>query len=352
MGSTNSSGVAKVTLAAATYTFTLEVVGGGDKYTYDESACVVYGTTTTSVTVQMLEKGSESASGKEMIYANGKDYKAIVAGETNGMVVSIPAGDMLYVVFVPTREGRFSFSATASGKTIDCGYYGGTFNVLANKVDGGVKGEYQLLNVRNDNLGASYVLGFKTADGSAAEATVSITRTGDSIPDVIASAPWQEPHASSDYLVEYTGSTAGTLTDFDITDASLSIVKGSDGYYHLGNENGPVIMIRVDSASPYLGAFSDMSANGNVAVYSFEADGSLKEKIRYNYVIDEYVTVANDDGVVPLNDELIAMVKAVGDYKGWWDSASANYRFDMDENGNAINEVESLVHLFACCYYK
>ena len=147
-------------------------------------------------------------------------------------------------------------------------------------------------------------------------------------------------------LQPYEGVTDGRLTDLDVTNPALTVVKGEDGYYHLNTADGPVVFIRVSSASPYMADFNKICETARVCAYVYNEDGSFNRRESYNEMILEYVTVANEDGVVPLNDQLAYMVKTAGDYMGWW-----NFSDDLDIFGDKIVD-PAVAWLFACAVYQ
>lgn len=364
-GVTNGEGKATIKAPAGTYTFTLEKIGSTAEYVYDTSRCKL-DAQNTSVTISLVEKistdvgnGSEGDSSTnppagETISAdpdgdgNRSDYYASYV-ETGSYSVSLQANDMTYLLFVPTVSGQYRISATSSTATVSVGYHGMPHFVQTNNV-AEVKGDgYFELNVRpgsitSDGMGTLVaVVGLKTTDGSAADAIVTIERFADYKTD-ISDIPFEEIQANAQDL-KPTPAGNGTLTDVDITDASLTIVKGSDGYYHLGTASGPIVMLRITSASPYIDSFQKMSDSQSLACYEFDPSGALTSKTRWNAVVNSYVECVNEDGVVMLNDQLLEMLQKVGKHMGWWNESHPQYIF------SSVNEVTEIAHLFACCYY-
>lgn len=342
---TNESGTATFTLAAGDYTFTLTAVGGDEGYTYDESLCVL-SAQTRDVTVMMSKTASSAPT--ETLYVGSGEYLAAHVGE-GSTTVTLTANDMTYFLFAPTRAGMFKFSAESSEAETDIGYYGGTFFVQSSKAAEMID-DYFLINVRATNIGVVFVIGIKTVDGSAADAMLKIERIGDAETDS-ADAPWTAVQADAQYLKSYEGSTGGTLKDVDIT-SKVTIVKGSDGYYHLGTETGPVVMLRIDSASPYVASFVEICETSPLAAYYYDEDGKFVKKEHYNELISAYLEYVDGNGTVPLNDQLISMVKNVGEHMGWWNEDRANYLFSEDAEGKPINEDKDSAWMFACCYYE
>lgn len=364
-GVTNGEGKATIKAPAGSYTFTLEKIGSTAEYVYDTTLCKL-DAENTSVTISFVEKistdvgnGSEGDSSTnppagETISAdpdgdgNRSDYYASYV-ETGSYSVSLQANDMTYLLFVPKVSGQYRISATSSTAAVNVGYYGMTHFVQTNNV-AEVSGDgYVELNVRpgsitSDGSGTLIaVIGIKTMSGTAADAIVTIERFADYKTD-ISDVPYEEIQPKAQYLVPAPNGT-GTLTDIDITQSNVTIVKGSDGYYHFGSESGPVVMFRITSASQYIDSFQKISDNQSISHYEYDASGNLTRKARWNAVVNAMVDYVNEDGVVPLNDQLLEMVKRFGDHMGWWDETKPMYIF------SEVNEVTEIAYLFACCYY-
>ena len=345
---TDKNGVATYQLEPGDYTFTLKAISSDKEYTYDTAKCV-FTASSRSVTVVFAEKLDQTLN-TETIFAGDKEYQAAIVGE-GSVQVNLTMNDMTYFLFSPTRSGIFRFSATSSKGKVDIGYYGGVHFVQSNNVADMV-GDYFEVSVRTSSIGVTLVIGLKMPNGSAAQATLKIERVGN-VPLDASDAPWIAIEADAKYLKKYNGDVTGkTLKDVNITDKNTKIVYNEkDGYYHFGDENGPVVMIRISTESPYIASFVDICSTSALGVYYY-TDGKFDRKEQYNDMIAAYAEVTDGQGVVPLNDQLIDMVQKVGAYKGWWDETSAQYIFNTDAAGKPIREVESIAWMFACCYYE
>ena len=356
-GVTNASGKATIKAPAGSYTFTLEKIGDTAQYSYDSARCVL-STSAPSVLISFVQKvggdSSSDSSGGMTISAdpdgdgNLSDYYAAYVG-TGSFSVSLKANDTTYLLFAPTVAGQYRFSITSSEAPVTIGYHGMTHFVQTANVADVIGDGYFELNVRpgsitTDGTGTLVaVIGVKATNGAAANAIVTIERFADHKTD-ISDIPYEEIEAEAKYLTPTPDGT-GTLTDFDITNASLTIVKGSDGYYHLGSESGPIVMLRITSSSPYIDSFQKISENQSVSHYEYDASGNLTRKARWNAVVNSMIEYVNADGVVPLNDQLLEMLKKVGDHMGWWNETHPLYIF------SSVKEVTEIAYLFACCYY-
>ena len=345
---TDKNGVVTYQLEPDNYTFTLKAISSAKEYTYDAAKCVLTADSR-SVTVIFAEKLDQTLN-TETIFANDKEYQAAVVGEGT-VQVNLAMNDMTYFLFSPTRSGVFRFSATSSKGQVDIGYYGGVHFVQSNNVADMI-GDYFEISVRTSSIGVTLVIGLKMPNGSAAQATLKIERVGNVALDA-SDAAWVAVEADAKYLKKYNGDVTGkTLKDVNITDKNTKIVYNEkDGYYHFGDANGPVVMLRISTESPYIASFVDICSTSALGVYYYK-DGKFDRKEQYNDMIAAYAEVADGQGVIPLNDQLIDMLQKVGTYKGWWNETSPQYIFNTDAAGKPIKEVESIAWMFACCYYE
>ncbi|MBR5124081.1 MAG: hypothetical protein IKU90_03030, partial [Clostridia bacterium] len=182
-------------------------------------------------------------------------------------------------------------------------------------------------------------------EGTGNGCMFTATRTGD-VPKSPYDEPWIVLTPTADDLKPYEGVTDGMLTDLDVTNPALTVVLGEDGYYHLNTADGPVVFIRLSSASEYLADFKTICETTRLCAYLYNEDGSFDRRESYNEMIEQYLTVANEDGVVPLNEQLAYMVKTAGNYMGWW-----NFSSNFDIFGDKIVD-PAIAWLFACAVYQ
>ena len=275
------------------------------------------------------------------------DYTRFDAASVGEGLVYVPynPSDYTYVVFTPTRPGMYAFSC--EDKEVTISYHGAPINVfetsLAEPEDGVITLPVTAGSI-GDSLDATAQFVFRL-EGSGSGCMFRVTRTGD-VPKSPYDEPWTIPMPTADDLKPYEGMTDGTLTDLDVTNPALTVVKGEDGYYHLNNADGPVVFIRLSSAGPYMADFKKVCETARICAYLYHADGSFDKRISYNELIEAYLTVVNEDGAVPLNDQLADMVKTAGDYMGWW-----NFSDDLDIFGDKIVD-PAIAWLFACAVYR
>ncbi len=351
MKTTNSKGVAKFTAKRGEYTITF--VSPAKEYFYDAEKCVLTADVT-SITVPLLEKAVVSG----QLYAHSTvvndyiEYDYYEVGE--GMYFApVSDGEMTYFLFVPERAGTFEVYATADTE-VEIGYYGSPHYVLQSSASELVDGKL-IFDIHNYHIGTTrdtttkYVIGVRTADASDANCILYVERTGDPTWSVI-DEPWQVAVANDKYLVKYNGEAGKTLVDIDITSNPVVVLNEADGYYHYGSENGPLVLVRVASDAKFLNAsLVDICDTSTFGIYVYNDDGSFKYKERYNELIYQYQEICDENGVCPLNPQLAEIMKAFGEYKGWWTSAtSPGYIF-----GNTpAYKYPDCAWLFCCCYYE
>ena len=337
------TGFVTFTLPEDSYTVLVETPAGEPLYVDTDAAVLTPDAPEITLTVL------EAAVSTQPLDAPSKhgDYvrqEAALVGEGQTYIPYV-SGDYTYVIFTPTRPGMYEF--TCEGENAVISYHGAPINVfdhpLLETVDGKVTFDIPAGSIGDSpDATARYVF---RLEGTGNGCTFTATRTGD-IPKSPYDEPWTVPMPTAEDLKPYEGVTDGRLTDLDVTNPALTVVKGEDGYYHLNTADGPVVFIRISSASPYMADFNKICETARVCAYVYNEDGSFNRRESYNEMILEYVTVANEDGVVPLNDQLAYMVKTAGDYMGWW-----NFSEDLDIFGDKIVD-PAVAWLFACAVYQ
>ena len=337
------TGFATFKLAEDDYTVLVETPAG-DALHYDTEAAVLTADAP-EITLTIYENATATmplnAPSKHGDYAS---FNATALGEGQ-VFVTYNGGDYTYVVFTPTRPGMYDFTCTGEDAAIS--YHGAPINVfetpLADVVDGKIT-----LAIPAGSIGdspdttAQFVF---RLEGTGKGCLFTVTRTGD-VPKSPYDEPWTVPMPTADQLKPYEGVTDGTLTDLDVTDPALTVVLGDDGYYHLNTADGPVVFIRLSSAGPYLADFKTICETTRLCAYLYNEDGSFDRRESYNEMVEQYLTVANEEGVVPLNEQLAYMVKTAGDYMGWW-----NFSAGLDIfSGKLVDP--AVAWLFACAVYQ
>lgn len=337
MASVNASGVATFTLPKGEYTVTVKDRSGKADYSDIVEKLTA---SKTSVTVTLLQKLTTPGG---TLY-NEEPYYEIAEGQFK---IDVQKGKKTYLLFVPARSGIYEISV--SGTNMVLGSYGSPAFILDFSTSDVVSNVWKM-DVKRSNIGdnppestTKYLLGVHATSGSGT-CTVSVKRIGDSVPTA-ADFPWEAAKADTKYLVKFDAPEGKVLTNIDINDGTVKIVKDAEGYYHYGSASGEYVMIRIDSETEYLASFVDICSSSPLGVHYYDANGKFLRKVQYNDMITEYATVCDKNGVCRLNDQLIDMVKEVGTYMGWWNPDSPNFRFAE------YPYHKDVVWMFAFCYY-
>ena len=329
---TDQNGKATVSLPADSYSVSFIAPDG-----YQAAASYALTASQTSLTIKL----TTAMSGKYTNLYVGRAYHMSVG--TNK--VKLAEGGVNYFIFEPTQEGSYKIAVPTAGAAIS--YWGGnTSFIFDQSASAGVSGNAFTVNVKESNIGIIYIIGV-TPDSGVSAADLAITRTGSAVLDAT-DMPWTVYTGTHTPAAGFfPADAAGTLTYVDIAQ-SHTAVKGSDGYYHLDSDDGPILYINLGNSAPYL-SFNKM-LNGDGAAggtrygkYFYNADGSFKEKIDYSDCMQSYIAAMDGKGLYPLTDDLIHMVQKGGSQ--WWDASNPNYLF----SGKTINSATAW--MFAVCYF-
>ena len=337
-----SEGRVSFRLPAGDYTFTL-TSASGELY-YDASLCALSAASpTATVAVTPYLEGEE----REIVAyskATGADrtYLATAVG-VGTFAVRLDKGERTYFIFTPEEAGLYEFSFS-SHRRVELGYYGTPINVFRETLTE-VEDRALCVEVHPTSLGGiQLVLGLDTAENGADVCLFSVTRVRE-YEETYIDFPfdiYEEGYTPSKHLHDF-DNWIPTVTDLDVTDPALSVVLGTDGYYHLGSAEGPLVYLRVASDSKYVDAFSTMISKSHFCCYFFDEEGAFLKKESYHDYMAALVTVADRNGLVPLDEKLEYVIKTVGEYRGWWDLGKTGHIFgdDIPVKGNEW--------LFAAC---
>ena len=346
MSATNASGVASFKKSSGEYAVTLEFVGGEEEaaqYLYDVES-VRLNEQNPTVTITLYKK----VSAYDTLHQGDKTYEA---GKINDGAyrVDLVENDTTYFIFRPTRVGIYEFGVV-SGTRVEIGYYGDPNNVVDHSIVEVQDGQFRL-EIRSIHIGESeetttpYVIGLTPRSAKSCLLTVEHVGIPEKSPE---EDMWRVIYATEKYLVEPTPVT-GSFTALDLKDSGLTVVLNeTDGYYHLGDANGPVVYVLISEKSSYaelLPSFIQQLDTSSLGVYFYDEDGKYLYKELYNEMFIEYADVCNADGACPLTEELATAIKNIGNARGWWSFP------DQDIFGNELISVD-VAWLFACGYYQ
>ena len=239
-----------------------------------------------------------------------------------------PNGDN-YFIFTPSKSAKYRIKTNDSNAKI--AFCGSTEHAILSPVYGGNAYEW---NVLEDQIGHVVCL-------------VSVTGTTDGIILVENLGAADKPIQ----YTEYTGSgdpadftlsgTSGSKHQVDITASSFDIVYNeTDGYYHKGSANGPIVYVTLGSSAQYI-SMKDLVDKTGLK--------SASKKEDYTPLMLKYVNAMDETtGVYPLTEDLKYMFQNAGEEKGWWDKNTTTgvYLFGDKTVNTAI------AWMFECVYWE
>lgn len=350
MQSINENGIAKKTLASDTYGIALSFTDQDNQYYYDKD--VEVSSDETEVDVILAYKVNKSS--VENIAVDTEEFEAyyINSGCT---YVELKKNSRNYFLFSPTQAGNYEFSIP-SGKNVEIGYYGAPhFVQTANAAE--VKDNKFTINVKAEMIGTNgtgtsvYVIGVD-ADKKTTNCVIGINRLGDPI-KTIEDEPWTVYKKTVD-LKEYKLPSNLQIKEFDLTantDTYKMVLNEKDGFYHLNDKNGPIVLVRLTKDCKYIACFKTMLDRSGVSKYFFDDEENFIKKESYSECLLEYIEYADEDnGVYPLTEDLKYIIQQRGEYVNWWNPESAGYMFKDESGVNLTNINNEIAWLFMCCY--
>lgn len=344
----DENGVAVKSLAAGDYTVELAFTDDANGYYYENNIALSAETTEAEV---ILSKRITSAPQK--LYAGSDEFDAyrLSVGCT---YVELAADYRNYFLFAPTEAGNYSFSVI-DGNNAQIGYYGAPHFVQTENVaevnDNAFTVSVSVSMIGSGDSGTStYVIGVD-ANGDQS-CVLNIQRIGDPI-KTLEDEPWIIYQKTVE-LETFELSEEYTVKEFDLTapsDTYSIVLNGEDGFYHLGSENGPLVLVRLTEDCDYIACFKTILDRSGVSRYFFDENGEFVKKESYSECLLEYIEYADESvGVYPLTEDLKYIIQQRGEYVGWWDPESSGYLF-KDENGYALPDINNeIAWLLMCCY--
>ncbi|MBQ7761522.1 MAG: hypothetical protein IJ400_05655 [Clostridia bacterium] len=353
MDKLNESGTYQTTLPASEK-YEVKLSSADGEISYDKNSCILE-KTKANVEIKVYDSSVATTeiwvlTPAENGFTNSEEYDAPIVKEGATMVA---LDGVSYFVFIPTKGGVYKFSYVADAD-LSIEYRGSANFVQSQNTTETVDGAFEV-EVLDSGIGTS---GTGTTSivvalyGESEDAVLVVERTGDPKP-VVPFTDKQAQEVSSD---KYTyGLLNYTIKNVDLKDKNLTVIKGSDGFYHIGNEQGPVVLIRIASASPYLGALTEI---GSLVCVEEDQDGNVTLKERYNDLISAYANQCDSSGACPLTDELKYVIEKAGAYNGWFEGDRSLFvEHSVDADGNVssmpmVGIVNANKWLFACCYVE
>ena len=344
----DANGVAAKTLAKGDYTVELMFTGNAEDYFYDKEGLTLSATQTTLEVVLAQTVTSQAQS----LHVDGADYDAyhVATGSTH---VKLTAGERSYFLFAPSAAGTYEFSV--SDATAQLGYYGAPHFVqtvnAAEVVDGKFTVSIKASMIGSGDTGTTVlVLGIDAGENDSC--VLTIERIGEPEWDP-SDEPWQVYQPTVE-LKPYTLPAGANLMKFDITattDTYNLVLNEQDGFYHLNDANGPLVLMYLGENVKYLDCFKTILEHSGVQRYFYDENGEFLKKETYGECLMQYIAMMDETkGVYPLTEDLKYIVQMEGEDSGWFDTNGMSYLF-KDDNGNFVDGINSEISwLFMCCY--
>ena len=349
MQSCNENGAATKSLINGKYDILLSFADEDVEYVYDTN--IKLSPRKSEVDVVLAYKINSDV---EKLYVGEDEYDAYTIG-VGCTYANLKENSRNYFLFTPTKEGNYEFSI-ADGKNVTIGYYGAPHFVQENNV-AEVKDNKFSVNVSASMIGtngtgtSTFVIGVD-ADKKAKNCVIGVNRLGDHI-KTIEDEPWTIYQKTVE-LQDYKLAPSLQIKEFDLT-ASTDFYKfefnDKDGFYHLNDKNGPIVLVRLAKDCKYIACFNTMLDRSGVSKYFFDDNGEFIKRESYSECLLEYIKyVDKDNGVYPLTKDLKYIIEQRGDYAGWWDPENQGYMFKDDSGNNLDNINNEIAWLFMCCY--
>ncbi len=254
--------------------------------------------------------GSENTDGEEINENYYYKYQELTVG-TNDIMPMFGYPTTLYK-FVPTEAGEYLVTIDEAGATL--GYYGSNewfpFDNTENKTS--------TLTLEAKEANAPMLIGVS----DAMLATLNISRVGDvKVEDGDDIIVYENVVTPEEFTFP---GNAETLLDSCVDtydDVVDEAVLGADGYYHLNDENGPVLFVNLnEEVMPLASMFSVAANNVNYTNALAEYIAVLPQQIdeNGNPVTDMWGQPVYASYWYPLTVDLIEIFKEVGNANGWY----------------------------------
>ena len=223
-----------------------------------------------------------------------------------------------YFLFTPQESGIYTITTTNPEAAL--GYWGTHFYTY----DGSAAVVDNVYTVEIEEVGSTMVLAVNGGEGITGT-VLKITRVSDVHEDPEHIVYEGETVPTEPFVVEETGKK--TYLDLSV---EHTLVKGSDGYYHWNDENGPIVYMDLigERYGISIAALLDVTSMHKC---EFDHNSKLLREIDYTECMLSYVrNVDKQHGVYALTDDLITMIQGHGETAGWFDTTTDNYIFGDD----------------------
>jgi len=261
-----------------------------------------------------------------------------------GTYVSTQKNVVTYFLFTPTEAGTYSF--TTSNPDAIISYWGGVNWPTDQTANTDYKDNRFTLSINESYLGQTYVIGITGADSCI----LIIERKGAAAFD-----PNEVPYTNYELAEQpkaFTVTETGTLTYVDLSGKveDYALVKGEDGFYHIGTAEGPIAYVSFNASSIPLYAMCGGGSSMTGAPFRYTDYSDLDNIIKEDYT--ECILAYGDCmdktyGVYPVTEDLIYILQKGVAYKGWANPEDPTFLFAEVENYNP-----ELGWMFLICYFE
>lgn len=239
-----------------------------------------------------------------------------------------PDSNEVYVTFQTLISGKYNISLSLDdGQTAVikeyAPYNNGTNMFYKSQISEGdntTSIDFEITDAYVSDMGSSYhTFGIAVTDGTPAQVQIVVTRTGDPTP------PPEEIDAgvveAEQVLAEVYGEQEGVRIPVDAITPE-TVLLGSDGFYHVGSETGPVLVAKLIGGNRFLFDGTDLidvESGGNRLLHPVILDQEANTRTSYDYTefVAAYSDVCNADGVVPVTEELADFLKLYASQAGY-----------------------------------
>ena len=186
--------------------------------------------------------------------------------------------------------------------------------------------------------GQGFMVGLSNAEASF---NVTLEKTGEY------QAPKETTYVNYVPTVKFDGDVKlpeGDVTSVDIT-AAQTVVLGTDGYYHLGTANGPILYVNLNSDGFTLATLLDAGAPITMRGEKYQDEnGDLFCNDYMNMIAyGDYYSYSKECDYYPLNADLMKFFQDYGAAQGWYNANFSN--FEAIKSGDFNEESAWMVAL-------
>ncbi len=357
----DGNGIAAKELEKGEYTVELMFTDSDVQYAYDTSDL-----TLTPAKNELTISLAYATTGRSMEMYTGE--KALIGWFVDACCtqVQLTKGERNYFLFAPTEAGTYEISAI--GEVAGIGLYGTPYYVMDTSIEL-VENNAFTVSIRADQIGSGeggttvLVIGIDADDSE--ECILSVERIGDpawteeDVPYVV--------YQPSIELVPYTLPEDAVLEDFDLTASTetYELVLDANGFYHLNDENGPLVLVKLGVDNKYTASYSTMMTKTGIRAYFYDENGEFLRREDYYECLVKYAghtdsnsgtpvvtkgVMDEEAGVYPLTEDLKYIIQNHGRHSGWFNLDEERSIF-QDNNGMPIPDInEEIAWLFMCVY--